>query len=246
MDITSKRTTKLSVPHTYDKEVTLVGTLEQLAPDEPTQGRRIALILHGSMGHKDYLFQKRLGLKLPIDSFRFDFTGSHESSGQWRLGKIEGDAFDIHVVAEYLNRRYGYMVDLLVGHSRGSVAAMIWLCNYPQAATRSVRGVTSEDHAEFAGVNTSVVWDRFPAGIDVLTMHGLMDAVVPPFDAVIYAQAYGARSPGTHNLYYVEDADHNFTGMADQVVATIREWFDMLERKELRTGIWHTGVKPKL
>lgn len=84
------------------------------------------------------------------------------------------------------------------------------------------------------------------------------------YDAFIYAQALGARSPGTHNLCYVEDADHNFTGVrlqvkhlgivlislplqiADQVVATILEWYAMLEHKELKTGIWHTGVKPKL
>ena len=33
------------------------------------------------------------------------------------------------------------------------------------------------------------------------------------YDATIYARALGARSPGTHNLAYVEEADHNFTGV---------------------------------
>jgi len=292
MAMTSKKTTKLFIPHPHVESCSIAGVLEQLAPDEFTQGRRIALILHGSMGHKDYLFQKRLALKLPIDSFRFDFRGNHETPGPWRLGNIQDDVLDIHVVVEHLTRKHGYVIDLLVGHSRGSVAGMLWLSQYPAAETRTVTGyvnvsgrfrmhklydqlrkpenqqqidaqgyyevkavvarkpfsarVTVEDHHEFARIDSSIFWDRFPASVDVLTMHGLKDAVVPPYDAFIYAQALGARTPGTHNLCYVEDADHNFTGIADQVVATVLEWWGMLERKELKTGIWHTGVKPKL
>lgn len=34
------------------------------------------------------------------------------------------------------------------------------------------------------------------------------------YDAVIYSRALGARSPGTHNLHLVDDADHNFTGVS--------------------------------
>ncbi|KAF9816927.1 hypothetical protein IEO21_03801 [Rhodonia placenta] len=273
--------------------------------------------------HKDYLFQKRLALQLPIDSFRFDFRGNHETPGPWRLGNFNDDVLDIHVVVEYLTKELGYVVDLLVGHSRGSVTGMMWLCQYP-AQSATVRGyanvsgryrlyvmrarvlyvvhvdqmrkpenwkqieakgyyeltatvarkpfyarVTVQDHDQFASGDSSIVWEKFPQSIDVLTMHGLKDTVVPPsallsYDAFIYAQALGARSPGTHNLCYVEDADHNFTGVrlqvkhlgivlislplqiADQVVATILEWYAMLEHKELKTGIWHTGVKPKL
>ncbi|EED86003.1 hypothetical protein POSPLDRAFT_91504 [Postia placenta Mad-698-R] len=273
--------------------------------------------------HKDYLFQKRLALQLPIDSFRFDFRGNHETPGPWRLGNFNDDVLDIHVVVEYLTKELGYVVDLLVGHSRGSVTGMMWLCQYP-AQSATVRGyanvsgryrlypyrvdptpqklydqmrkpenwkqieakgyyeltatvarkpfyarVTVQDHDQFASGDSSIVWEKFPQSIDVLTMHGLKDTVVPPsallsYDAFIYAQALGARSPGTHNLCYVEDADHNFTGVrlqvkhlgivlislpvqiADQVVATVLEWYAMLEHKELKTGIWHTGVKPKL
>ena len=33
------------------------------------------------------------------------------------------------------------------------------------------------------------------------------------YDAVIYARALANRSPGTHNLHLVEEADHNFTGV---------------------------------
>lgn len=288
---TSRKTTKLYVPHTHVEGCSIAGVLEQVSPDESTHGRKIALILHGSMGHKDYLFQKRLALQLPIDSFRFDFRGNHETPGPWRLGNFNDDVLDIHVVVEYLTKELGYVVDLLVGHSRGSVTGMMWLCQYP-AQSATVRGyanvsgryrlyklydqmrkpenwkqieakgyyeltatvarkpfyarVTVQDHDQFASGDSSIVWEKFPQSIDVLTMHGLKDTVVPPYDAFIYAQALGARSPGTHNLCYVEDADHNFTGIADQVVATILEWYAMLEHKELKTGIWHTGVKPKL
>lgn len=73
--------------------------------------------------------------------------------------------------------------------------------------------MTRADYEEFASTDTTVVLDQFPASIDVLTLHGFQDAVVPPYDAFIYAQIYGARSPGTHTLYYVEEADHNFTGV---------------------------------
>lgn len=46
---------------------------------------------------------------------------------------------DIHVVVEYLTKELGYVVDLLVGHSRGSVTGMMWLCQYP-AQSATVRG----------------------------------------------------------------------------------------------------------
>ncbi|KZT73816.1 alpha/beta-hydrolase [Daedalea quercina L-15889] len=287
--ITSKKTTKLLIPHPHADNCSIVGMLEQLAPDEPTQGRRIALVLHGSLGHKDYLFQKRLALRLPLDSFRFDFRGNFETPGRLRLAGFEDDIIDIHAVVQYLTHEYGYVIDLIVGHSRGSVAGMIWLCRYPKEETGSVRGyvnvsgryrmhkmhdqmnkpenkeqlerqgyyevkaivarqpvgmrVTVQDHHEFASIDTSVLWDRFPATVDVLTMHGLKDAVVPPYDGFIYAKILGARSPGTHNLSIVEEADHNFTGRADEVVATVLDWLDMLEHKTLRTGIWHTGLR---
>ena len=31
------------------------------------------------------------------------------------------------------------------------------------------------------------------------------------YDAVLYSRALGNRSPGTHNLCLIEDADHNFS-----------------------------------
>ena len=41
---TSKKTTKVAVPHTIQQGIAIAGVLEQVAPEEPTQGRRIALV----------------------------------------------------------------------------------------------------------------------------------------------------------------------------------------------------------
>ena len=38
-----------------------------------------------------------------------------------------------------------------------------------------------EDVEIFSKFDTSLVWDRFPQGTDVLTIHGLSDTQVPPF-----------------------------------------------------------------
>lgn len=287
--ITSKKTTKLVIPHPDEEGVTMVGVLEQVAPEGPTQGKKIALILHGTMGHKDYLFQKRLAHRLPIDSFRLDFRGNHESNGEWRAGAFLNDVRDIDVALEYLRVHYYYSgVDLIVGHSRGVVSAFRWMCTHEEGKT--VRGfvnmsgryrmekvydgaipykheletrgwyetkatvarkpfvgkVTNEHLHEFATFDSSLVWEHFPQSTHVLSMHGLADPVVPPFDATIYARALGTRTPGTHTLYMVEDADHNFTGVHDHVVATILEWWSLVERNQLKTGVWRTGVRGKL
>ncbi|KAI0822246.1 alpha/beta-hydrolase [Trametes gibbosa] len=286
-ETTSQKTTKFSIPHPDEQDSTLVGVLEQLAPEQPTKGRRIALILHGSLGHKDYLFQKRLALRLPLDSFRFDFRGNHESSGAWHLAKFYNDVVDLEVVVDYLTSQFGYVVDMIVGHSRGSVVGMLWLCKHRDGAAKSVRGyvnvagryrmekiynemernkeeldaqgyvlrkavvarkpfvgkLTRAHYEEFANTDTSVVWDQFPANVDVLTLHGLKDAVVPPYDAFVWAQIYGARTPGTHTLRYVEEADHNFTGIPEVVVETVLGWLKQQDRHELKTGVWQTGVR---
>ena len=78
-----------------------------------------------------------------------------------------------------------------------------------------------EDYDAFASIDTSVAWTQFPAHTDVLSLHGLRDAVVPPYDAFIYARIYGSRTSGTHILRYVEEADHNFTGVSTSDVTMV-------------------------
>ncbi|KAJ3549163.1 hypothetical protein NM688_g5213 [Phlebia brevispora] len=285
--ITSKKTTKLRIPHPKDPDHPLTGILEQVDSEKPTQGRRIALLLHGTIGHKDYLFLKRTALRLPMDSFRFDFRGNFESPGPWRMGAFLNDVEDLEAAVAYLTKEFGYIIDLLIGHSRGVVTAFRWMCTAKEAA--SVRGfvnaagryrmpliyntitdmqqeldangffirkesvarqpwegrITKEDMEEFATFDSSLVWNFFPDNAHVLTLHGLADQTVPPYDAMIYADALGSRSPGTHNLCYVEQADHNFTGLADDVTATILDWVTYLEADKLRTGVWPTGIREK-
>ncbi|KAI9450219.1 Alpha/Beta hydrolase protein [Lactarius psammicola] len=276
---------KLTVQHPSEPGVSLAGILEQIEPSAPTRGRPIALILHGTMGHKDYLFQKALAARLPLDSFRFDFRGAHESGGTFRQGGIADDVEDVRVVVAYLTQEYGYKIDLLVGHSRGSIVSMRWLCTSDEgkhvsgfvnvsarykmdvrsteppfklnehgyfdwkvtvAGRTVVTRITAEDLRAFASWDTSIVWKYFPSDIDVLTIHGMADKLVPPIDATIYARALGARVPGTHNLYFVENAGHNFTEVRGEVVDAILQWWDKRARGELTTGLWQTGVPHKL
>ncbi|KAG2130647.1 ectomycorrhiza-regulated esterase [Suillus bovinus] len=280
----TRKSTKLRIPHSQD-DCELVGILEQLVPEEPTQGRKIAMILHGSLGHKDYLFQKRLAQRFPMDSFRFDFRGNHESGGKRTQSGIGRDVEDLVVVVSYLRSTYGYEIDVVVGHSRGSVVGIYWMCTseegqraramvnvsgryrmdrihkiykgqwdakgyYERTLTVArqtvVERVYPEDLVTFSQWNTAIVWDKFPAQVDVLTMHGLHDKTVPAYDAVLYSRALGARTPGTHNLHLIDEADHNFTNRQDEVVDCILEWWDALNQRRLKTGIFMTGVRGKL
>jgi uncharacterized protein len=86
-----------------------------------------------------------------MDSFRFDFRyvclspylilnalklkpflgwsrGNHETGGTWKQGALSEDLVDLKAVVAYLKFTYGYVVDLVVGHSRGSIVAMRWIC----------------------------------------------------------------------------------------------------------------------
>ena len=44
------------------------------------------------------------------------------------MDALTEDVEDIRVVSEHLATHYGYHIALIVGHSRGSVTAMRWLC----------------------------------------------------------------------------------------------------------------------
>ncbi|KAH7100863.1 Alpha/Beta hydrolase protein [Auriculariales sp. MPI-PUGE-AT-0066] len=127
-------TSRVVIPHPDEPGVELVGTLEQLV-DLPTPAgpRPIALILHGVMGHKDYLWQKTLAHSLPLDSFRFDFRGNHESGGRWNYAGFLDEVRDLEAVVRYLNAGSRYRVALIVAHSRGSIGAFHWLCTSPLA-----------------------------------------------------------------------------------------------------------------
>ncbi|KAJ3926428.1 MAG: Alpha/Beta hydrolase protein [Lentinula lateritia] len=105
--------TKLSIPHPAEVDCSIVGVLEQLSELKPCLGRKIALILHGAAG------------------------GNHETPGVWKQGGMDDDLEDIRVVVDFLKVRYGYAIDLVVGHSRGSIVAFRWICTSEEGASIS-------------------------------------------------------------------------------------------------------------
>ncbi|KAG8983357.1 hypothetical protein FRB90_006093, partial [Tulasnella sp. 427] len=133
---------KFQIPHPDEDGCVLTGIIEQrdLSSETDPRGKPVALIFHGAVGHKDYLFFRQLAERLPIDSCRFDFRGNHESNGTWHLGEkgFVNDVEDINAVVAYLKAQYGYRVDLVVGHSRGSIVGIRWMCTAPEA--RDVSG----------------------------------------------------------------------------------------------------------
>ncbi|KZT60634.1 alpha/beta-hydrolase [Calocera cornea HHB12733] len=130
------------IPFPHHPEWHISGTLDRKDPGSPTAGRPIALILHGSLGHRDYLYQRTLSPLLPLDTFRFDFRSNGRSPGpSWQYAGFLADVEDVRAVAEYL-RGMGYRVVLVVGHSRGSVVGMRWACE--DARARRERGLDAE------------------------------------------------------------------------------------------------------
>ncbi|KAF8517416.1 Alpha/Beta hydrolase protein [Hysterangium stoloniferum] len=286
----SKKMSRYYIQHPDDPQIKIAGDLEQLEPELPTHGRKVALILHGVMGHKNYLFQKRLAKLLPMDSFRFDFRGNHETPGPWNMSAFENDLADLRAVVAYLTKELGYAIDMVVGHSRGSIIGFKWICTAPEgpnvsyfvncsgrfrmerirdrhavhqpaidkqgfyewkvrvAGEEKVGKIYPGDVERFATWDTSYLWDSFPQRTHVLTVHGLADDTVPPYDAIIYARVLSTRHPGTHTLHMVEDANHNFVGKHDEVNSTIVEWLGKVRDGSLicSTGIWNMGVKGRL
>jgi len=197
---------------------------------------------------------------------------------------------DLLVVVEYLKAHFGYTIDLVVGHSRGSIVGMHWICTsedgknvsgfvnasgryrmakilesaeakirqesfaeggrhswtVPVAGKKITVDIYPEDIEQFTKWDTSIVWDHFPPTVDVLTLHGLSDQVVPPYDALIYTRALSVRTPGTHTLHLIEGADHNFTGHRDEVVDSILGWWASCQNCEIKTGVWLAGARGKL
>ncbi|GAC94358.1 ectomycorrhiza-regulated esterase [Pseudozyma hubeiensis SY62] len=87
----------------------------------------VALILHGLMAHKNQSYHVELAAALPMDSFRFDFRGNGETGGSWGMCNIGHDIEDLQAVVHHLRHEMAYRVELIVGHSRGSLDAWTYL-----------------------------------------------------------------------------------------------------------------------
>lgn len=55
--------------------------------------------------------------------------GNHETGGTWKQGALEEDLEDVNVVVAHLKSTYGYEIELVVGHSRGSLVGFRWIAS---------------------------------------------------------------------------------------------------------------------
>lgn len=95
-----------------------------------TNGRKLALILHGALSHKDQTYHKLLVRSLPFDSFRFDFRSNAETPGTWSISGLNEDLEDLNAVVHHLRAALGYTIEVIVGHSRGSIDGFAWFTRY--------------------------------------------------------------------------------------------------------------------
>jgi len=61
-------------------------------------------------------------------------SGGHETPGQFTYGDFNSDIVDIDVVVKHLESKYGYVVTMMVSHSKASMVTMRYLCTYGEAA----------------------------------------------------------------------------------------------------------------
>jgi len=63
-----------------------------------------------------------------------DPSGNHETPSQHAYVGLASDVVDIDVVVKYLKSKFGYVVTMMVSHSRGSMVTMRYLCTFEDAA----------------------------------------------------------------------------------------------------------------
>ena len=64
----------------------------------------------------------------------FESRGNHETPGRFAYGGFDSDIVDVNVVVKHLKSEYGYVVTMMVSHSRASMVTMRYLCTYEKAA----------------------------------------------------------------------------------------------------------------
>lgn len=101
-----------------------------LPDDGSRQGQPLAIFNHGLQSHKNSLFFKPLAAELDFDSFRWDARGEGDTPGEWRAGYYDEFADDLSYIVDYLHRRFGYVVDMLVGHSKACAMIAGYVSRY--------------------------------------------------------------------------------------------------------------------
>lgn len=161
----------LAIPHAAD-----IDGDERYEYASPS--KRVALLLHGQGGHRDYCYQKtvahRLAAELGIYSFRIDFRGCGDSDDydDETLGRtLASDVTDIQSSVAYLidgsknELGISFEIAALIAHSRGSVAMFLWameqdkLYNSDPAKAIIVPNLINMS----ARFESKTVFDRYPA-----------------------------------------------------------------------------------
>ncbi|CBQ71640.1 conserved hypothetical protein [Sporisorium reilianum SRZ2] len=131
--MTDQQEIELRIP-SIQPGVDIVGLLHRVDPSSNASSsasnsgqRRIALILHGLLAHKNQCYHRALASALPIDSFRFDFRGNGDTGGDWTMENLGNDVEDLSSVIRHLHHEHGYAVELIVAHSRGSMVSWMYL-----------------------------------------------------------------------------------------------------------------------
>lgn len=119
----------VAIPHGVDSD----------DPRWATPTKRMVLILHGQMGHRDYCYQKILAHKLAayrgMYSLRVDFRGcgALDDCADLKVGRVvAGDLEDITHCMEFITiaalNPFGvsFVPLAIVAHSRGAVATYLW------------------------------------------------------------------------------------------------------------------------
>ncbi|MCH0629585.1 tyrosine-protein phosphatase [Kocuria palustris] len=130
----------VAVPHAVDND-----DYHAMGYAPPTL--KMALILHGQGGHRDYCYQKRLAhalaKELGVYSLRIDFRGCGNSADNAndKVGRvISQDVADIQACAEWItdSSKHGlgveFTLSLIIAHSRGAVAMFLWAIEQNQIA----------------------------------------------------------------------------------------------------------------
>lgn len=78
--------------------------------------------------HNHTLFWCLFGLP-NVRLYLYQIRGNHETGGTWKQGALDEDLEDVDAVVAYLKSTYGYEIELIVGHSRGSLVAFRWIAS---------------------------------------------------------------------------------------------------------------------
>ncbi|ODV80843.1 alpha/beta-hydrolase [Suhomyces tanzawaensis NRRL Y-17324] len=175
----------LAIPHSVDADNPFV---DGYAPST----HKVALILHGQYGHRNYCYQRvlahRLAADLGVYSLRIDFRGCGDSADNAddSVGRVfEQDVQDIQAAAEYLvdgtknALNINFTLSSIIAHSRGSVAMFLWALeqNKLVKANHASRAIVVPNLINCSGrFNSPRVYERYPkdwSGVEVKVIrHG--------------------------------------------------------------------------